>query len=222
LRVSIFFLLTPAAPVHFEVDAEVSILLEEFPLMIKTRLAATRLVLLMGALLAGAGSVAAQSVSTNYDTKADFSKYKTYHWVDIQGATYPNQLTDIMIRNAIDSTLKLHGLVRQDSGSVDLYVGYQLATSEQKQWNAYGTGGGAGWRGGAGWGGGGMATATSSTVTDGTLAVDLYDPAMQQLVWQSTATKQLNPSSNAAKNQENMQKATNKMFKDYPPGAKKN
>jgi len=180
----------------------------------------TRLALVLGALLAGAGAAAAQQVAVNYDTKANFAQYKTYHWVDIEGATYPDQLTDQMIRNAIDSTLKMKGLVRQDSGAVSLYVGYQLATSQQKQWNAYGTGGG-GWRGGAGWGGGGMGTATSSTVTDGTLAVDLYDPAMKQLVWQSTASKQLNPSSNPQKNQANMQKAADKMFKDYPPGAKK-
>lgn len=182
-----------------------------------TRTIAARLALVLGAVLAGAGAAAAQSVSTNYDTSVDFSKYKTYHWVDIEGATYPNQLQDLMIRNAIDSTLKMKGLVRQDSGTVSLYVGYQLATSQQTQWNAYGTGGGGyGWRGGAAMGGG-MATATSSTVTEGTLAVDLYDPAMKQLVWQSTATKQLNPSSNAAKNQSNMQKATDKMFKNYPP-----
>lgn len=189
--------------------------------MTKTRVAATRLALVLGALLAGAGGAAAQSVATNYDTKADFSKYKTYHWVDIQGATYPNQLTDLMIRNAIDSALKMKGLVRQDSGNVDLYVGYQLTTQQQKQLNTFGTGGGA-WGYGGGWGGGGMSTTTVQTLTEGTLAVDLYDPAQKQLVWQSTATKTLNPSSNAAKNQENMQKAAFKMFKDYPPGAKKN
>jgi hypothetical protein len=187
--------------------------------MNKTRRTALGLAVVLGAAFAIPATVTAQQVATNYDTKADFSKYKTYHWVDIQGATYPDQLTDLMIRNAIDSTLKLHGLVRQDSGTVSLFVGYQLATSQQKEWNAYGTGGGAGWRGGAGMGG--MGTATSSTVTDGTLAVDLYDPAIKQLVWQSTASKQLNPSSNAQKNQENMQKAAEKMFKDYPPGAKK-
>jgi hypothetical protein len=183
------------------------------------RRTALRLAMVLGAVLASAGAAAAQQVAVNYDTKVDFAKYKTYHWVDIQGATYPDQLTDLMIRNAIDSTLKMKGLVRQDSGTVSLFVGYQLATSQQKEWNAYGMGGGAGWRGGAGMGG--MGTATSSTVTDGTLAVDLYDPTMKQLVWQSTASKQLNPSSNPQKNQENMQKASDKMFKDYPPGAKK-
>ena len=189
--------------------------------MRKTRFIAAALALVVGAGLATPATTAAQQVANNYDTKVDFSKYKTYHWVDIQGATYPNQLTDLMIRNSIDSTLKVHGLVRQDSGAVSLYVGYQLTTSQQKQLNTYGTGGGA-WGYGGGWGGmGGMSTTTTQTITEGTLAVDLYDPAMKQLVWQSTATKTLNPSSDAAKNQANLQKATDKMFKDYPPGAKK-
>jgi hypothetical protein len=189
--------------------------------MNKTRRTALGLAMMLGAALAIPAIAAAQQVATNYDTKADFSKYKTYHWVDIQGATYPNQLNDLMIRNAIDSTLKMHGLVRQDSGSVTLFVGYQLTTQQQKQLNTYGTGGGA-WGYGGGWGGmGGMSTTTTQTLTEGTLAVDLYDPAMKQLVWQSTASKTLNPSSNAQKNQENMQKAADKMFKNYPPGAKK-
>ena len=112
------------------------------------------------------------------------------------------------------------GLVRQDSAgdNVSLFVGYQLTTQQSKQLNTFGTGGGA-WGYGGGWGGmgGGMSTTTVQKLTQGTLAVDLYDPAMKQLVWQSTATKTLNPSSNAQKNQENMQKAANKMFKNYPP-----
>jgi len=184
-----------------------------------TRIAAT-LALVLGATVLSAGAAFGQKVATNFDTKVNFSQYKTYHWVDIQGATYPNQLTDLMIRNAIDSTLKMKGLVRQDSGTVDLYVGYQLTTTQQTQLNTFGTGGGA-WGYGGGWGGGGMSTTTTQTLTEGTLAVDLYDPTMKQLVWQSTATKTLNPSSNAEKNQANIQKATNKMFQAYPPGAAK-
>jgi len=190
--------------------------------MTRTRLLATRLVLVLGALTIGANYAAAQKVAVNYDTKVDFTKYKTYKWVDITGATYPNQLQDLMIRNAIDSSLKMKGMVRQDSGSVSIYVGYQLTTTQQTQLNTYGSGGGA-WGYGGGWGGGmgGMSTTTTQTLTEGTLAVDLYDPAMKQLVWQGTATKTLNPSADAAKNQANVQKATNKIFQNYPPAPAK-
>jgi len=188
--------------------------------MTRTRTFATRLVLVAGAMVFAANYAAAQKVATNFDTSVDFTKYKTYKWVDITGATYPNQLTDLMIRNAIDSTLRMHGLTKVDNDPASLYVGYELTTQQQKQLNTYGTGG-AGWGYGGGWGGGGMSTTTVENLTEGTLAVDLYDPAMKQLVYQTTATKTLNPSSNAEKNQQNMQKAANKMFQNYPPSAKK-
>ncbi|HEX5004572.1 MAG TPA: DUF4136 domain-containing protein [Gemmatimonadales bacterium] len=190
--------------------------------MTRTRLLATRLALALGATLLGANYLAAQKVATNYDNAVDFSKFKTYKWVDIQGATYPNQLQDMQIRNAIDSTLKMKGFTKVDSDSANVYVGYQLSISQQKEWNAYNTGGGAwGWGGMGGMGGMGTMTATSSTIQDGTLAIDIYDPSIKQLVWQSTATKQLNPGSNQAKNLANLQKAVNKMFQKYPPQPKK-
>ncbi len=191
--------------------------------MIKTRFVAASLALLIGATLVGANDAAAQKVATNYDTSVDFTKYKTYKWVTIQGATYPNQLMDMQIKQAIDSTLKGFGMVMKDSGDVDVYVAYQISVQQSTQYNTFGTGGGGMYGGGWGWGGmgGGMSTTTPQTINTGTLVVDLYDPALKQLVWQSTATKQMNPSSDAAKNQENLQKAVNKMFKNYPPEAKK-
>lgn len=48
-------------------------------------------------------------------------------------------------------------------------------------------------------GGGGMGTAMSSTITNGMLAVDFYDPTSQQLIWRGTAAETLNPSGNPQK-----------------------
>lgn len=188
--------------------------------MIKTRLVAASLALVFAAGFVGANDAAAQKVATNYDTKVTFTNYKTYKWVDITGATYPNQLTDMQIRQAIDSTLATKGMVKQDSGEVSVYVAYQISVQQSTQYNTYGTGGVGMGAGAWGWGGG-MSTTTPQTINTGTLVVDLYDPAMKQLVWQATASKQMNPSSDAAKNQANLQKAVNKMFKNYPPGAAK-
>ena len=186
--------------------------------MIKIRLVAASLALVLGATLVGANDAAAQKVATNYDTKVDFTQYKTYKWVTIEGATYPNQLQDMQIKQAVDSALKGFGMVMKDSGDVNVYVAYQVAVNQSTQYNTFGTGGGYG--GGWGWGGG-MSTTTPQTINTGTLVIDLYDPALKQLVWQATATKQLNPSSDASKNQANLQKAVNKMFQDYPPGVAK-
>ena len=106
----------------------------------------------------------------------------------------------------MDSQLASKGLTKTGG------VGYQIAVDKEKQWNAYGMGGGVRW--------GGMATASSSTINVGTLVLDLYDPAIKQLVWTGTATKTLDPSSNQEKNQKNLDKAMEKVLKNYPPKQK--
>jgi hypothetical protein len=64
---------------------------------------------------------------------------------------------------------------------------------------------------------GGMATAQQSTISIGTLVLDMYDPATKQLVWTGNATKTLDPSSNQEKNQKNLNKAMQKLLKNFPP-----
>lgn len=154
----------------------------------------------------------AQDVSTNAMPGTDFSKYHTYKWVTIEGATYPNQIVDAQIKQAVDAQLAAKGLTKTDGETADLFVGYQVAVSQQKQWNAYGMGGGIRW-------GGGMATATSSTINTGTLALDMYDPATKQLVWRGTATKTLDPNASQEKKTKNLNKAMAKLLKNFPPKA---
>jgi hypothetical protein len=143
---------------------------------------------------------------------SDFTKYHTYKWVSIQGGAHPNQIVKAQIMQAIDSQLAAKGLTKTDADAADLFVGYQVAVDQEKQWNAYGMGGGIRW--------GGMGTATSSTINKGTLVLDMYDPATRQLVWTGTATKTLNPSSKQEKNQKNLDKAMQKLLKDFPPKQK--
>jgi hypothetical protein len=154
----------------------------------------------------------AQDVRYNYVPGTDFSKYKTYKWVDVPGAEKPDQILDGQIKAAIDSQLTTKGLTKTDGETADLYVTYQLAIQQQRQWNAYGMGG-VGWR----VGGMGSATATSTTINIGTLVLDLYDVAAKQQVWTGNATKQLNPSKDPQKNMQNLQKAMAKLLKNYPP-----
>lgn len=153
--------------------------------------------------------LAAQDVRSNSMPGTDFSKYHTYKWVAIEGASHPNQITDAEIKQAVDSQLAAKGLTKTDSDKADLYLGYQIAVDQEKQWNGYGMGGGVRW--------GGMATATSSTISVGTLVLDMYDPATKQLVWTGNATKSLDPSSNQQKNEKNLNKAMAKLLKNYPP-----
>ena len=172
-----------------------------------------QLALSVGVLILLCGAMRAQSVTYNFAPGINFSKYHTYRWVTIPGAHYPDQIVDQQIKQAIDQQLAAKGLMKSDSGTADLDVGYQASVTQQRQWNAYGMGGG--WRMG-----GGMARATSSTLQTGTLGVDFYDPAQKQLIWRGSATKTLNPPKDPVKRQKNLDKAVAKLLKNFPPPAK--
>jgi hypothetical protein len=157
------------------------------------------------------GLTRAQDVRYNFMPGTDFSKYHTYKWVTIEGGSHPNQIVDQEIKQSVDSQLAAKGLTKTDNDKADLYVGYQIAVDKEKQWNAYGMGG-------PRWGG--MGSATSSTISNGTLVLDMYDPTTKQLVWTGNATKTLDPSGNQEKNQKNLDKAMQKLLKNYPPKQK--
>jgi hypothetical protein len=165
-------------------------------------------VLLVGAVMT------AQDIKTNYMPGTDFSKYKTYKWVNIEGVEQPDQILDQQIKQAVDAQLASKGMTKTDDEKADMYVGSQVSITQERQWNAYGTGGGLRW-------GGGMGTATSSTIQIGTLGLDFYESGQKQLVWRGQATKTLNPSKDPKKNQERLNKAVAKLLKDYPPPAGK-
>lgn len=167
-----------------------------------------RILLVLVAVVTACSAAAAQDVRYNFMPGTDFSKYHTYKWVNIEGGAHPNQIMDAEIKQAVDSQLASKGMTKTDGDKADLYVGYQIAVDQEKQWNAYSMGGR--WAGG-------MGSATSSTINVGTLVLDMYDPATKQLVWTGNATKTIDPSSNQEKNQKRLEKAMEKLLKHYPP-----
>ena len=124
----------------------------------------------------------AQQVVYNYMPGTDFSKYHTYRWVDIPSNVHPNQIVAQEIRDAVNNVLAAKGFTLVTGDKADLNVGYQCSVDRERQWSAWGMGGGLRW-------GGGMGTVMSSTITNGMLAVDFYDPTSQQLIWRGTATQ---------------------------------
>jgi hypothetical protein len=179
----------------------------------KTLTTVTKLGMALVLALVACTLIHAQDVSYNAMPGTDFSKYHTYKWVTIEGATQPNQIVDTQIKTSVDSQLATKGLTKTDGDKADLYVGYQVSIDQEKQWNAYSMGGGPRW-------GGGMGTATSSAISIGTLALDMYDPSTKQLVWTGRATKTMDPGANQEKKQKNLDKAVAKLLKNYPPKQK--
>jgi hypothetical protein len=169
--------------------------------------------------------VQAQDVHYNYDHSAQFSSYKTYQWVELPGpgGEVSDQLIDESIRRAVDEQLAQKGLTHVDHGG-DLQVGYHAIVREEKGINLNGFGWGGGpWGGGWGYGGpsSGTVTGQTSTIPVGTLLIDIYDPAKNQLIWRGDATKTIDLKKDPDKNYRNLQKAMAKLFKNYPPQAGK-
>jgi hypothetical protein len=183
-----------------------------------------RFVLPLVLLLASAGSALAQDVRYNFDKSANFAGFKTYKWVVLKGATPLSDLVDKQIKDAIDAELATKGLTKTDGNTADLFVGYQGAVGQEKEYTSYDTGWGygPGWYGGGWYGaGGGMTTGQTSTIYVGQLALDMYASSPRNLVWRGMASKTLDPKAKPDKQQKNLTKAVAKVLKNYPPPMKK-
>jgi hypothetical protein len=176
-------------------------------------------------LFLGASAAVAQDVRYDFDKDKDFSKYKTYKWVPIKGADQPDELTARSIMSAIDAALGTKGMTKTEGDTADLYVGFQTAIGQEKEFTSYNTGWGYGGGWGGGWYGGGMSSTTTygstSTVYVGQLDLSMYDPAQKQLVWRGVASKTLDPKAKPEKKQKNITKAVAKLLKNFPPQPKK-
>jgi hypothetical protein len=166
----------------------------------------------------------AQDVGYNFDKEADFTRYKSYKWVDVSGGVKLDSLLDQQLRDAIDAELPKKGLSKSERDTVDLFVGYQVAIGQRKQITSCnsGWGYGPGW-GRVGWygGGTGISTTSTSTLLVGTLALDMYEVPKKQLVWRGIATKTIDPNIKPEKRSKNITKAVAKLLKNYPPKEKK-
>jgi hypothetical protein len=189
---------------------------EEEPMVSSLRCTRAWFVATLVAGLCAAGTAAAQDVSYNALPGANFTKFKTYKWVAIQGADQPDQITHQQILQAFDAELARKGLTKTEDANADLYIAYQVALNQEKRLDSYTTGGmGWGWYG-YGYGGG-MQTTTTSTINVGTLTLDMYEAAAKQLVWRGTASKSLDTKAKPEKRQKNLAKAAEKLLKKFPP-----
>jgi len=87
--------------------------------------------ILVGLILFACGPVLAQDVTYNAAPGTDFSKFKTYKWVKVEGAEYPDQILDQQIKQSIDSQLAAKGLTKTDGDTADLFVAYQVSISQE-------------------------------------------------------------------------------------------
>ena len=177
--------------------------------------------LAIAAALALASTAAfAQDVKTDYDHAANFAAIKTFQ-AKI-ATSWNNQISEKRVLDEITQTLVEKGWKSVDANP-DALVLLHGATEKQKSLNTFYSGmGGYGGYGYRGWGGGmgmGTATTTTSEYLVGTLVVDIFDAKTKALMYRGTATDEL--SDKPEKNQKKLAKASDKLFKNFPPGSGK-
>jgi len=176
-------------------------------------------------LLLAANSALSQDIRYNFDNTADFSKFRTYKWVTLKPEASIDQLTDEQIKAALNAAFARTGLTKVDGDSAtDLLIGYQTTEHINETFAGFDPG----WSTGPGWyvagwhvpGVGSTTTEEISGIYKGELAVDMYDPVNQHLIWRGVASKSLDPKATADKRQKNLEKAVTKLMTDYPPATK--
>jgi hypothetical protein len=155
---------------------------------------------------------AANDVSTDYDHKADFSRYKTYSWIGVRAGT---SLWADRIQGDVDSQLAAKGWTRVASGGDATVAAFGKLTQQDTMQSFYSGFPGWGW---TGWGGTGTVTTTVVPENIGTLVVDMFDGQSKRLIWRGMATDTL--SSKPEKNDKKLEKAVNEMFDHFPPKSK--
>ena len=156
-------------------------------------------------IFAAAAAALAQQVSVNYNHSQSFAGYHTYAWGSNNANEIQNSILAQAAKSDIENAMQSVGLSKvSEDQNPDLIL---LANGGMKQQTSY-----------SAWGmrgiGGGMGGITPEQNVEGTMVVDLYDAKQKALVWRGIAQDTL--SNNGNKNQQMVEKAVQKMFKQYP------
>jgi hypothetical protein len=148
---------------------------------------------------------ASQDVSVNYNHSQSFASYHTYAWGGNNTNQIQNSILAQVAQQDIDAAVQGKGLQKvQESQNPDLILTASGGMKQQTSYSAWGMRGI----------GGGMGGITPEQNVIGTMIVDLYDAKSQSLIWRGIAQGALN--NNGNKNQQLVQKAVQKMFKQWP------
>jgi hypothetical protein len=169
------------------------------------------------AMVLGAGVASAQSEVATFDKNTDFSKYKTYKWVNIPSSKKLDDLTADQLIGTLNVELAKKDLKKSDSDKPDLYIGYQIIPAKDKHLNHLNLG----MAYGAPAGGTSGSTATSTTVVhSGQLILDMYDANTKQMVWRGMVPDAIDANAKPDKKQKHMDRAVERLLKNYPPEKK--
>ena len=165
------------------------------------------------------GTAFAQDVKVDFDKDANFAAIKTFS-AKI-GTSWNNPISEKRVLAEIEQALVEKGWAKADAAKADAIVVLHGATEKQKTLNTFYSGGygGYGWRG---MGMGGMGTATTTDIR-----VPRGHPGRGHLRREDEAahvprrSPRTSSRTRRTRTPRSWPKASDKLFKDFPPGSKK-
>jgi hypothetical protein len=161
----------------------------------------------------------ADTIKSDYDHHADFSRLHTYSWGQVKTA---DPLYVDRVKQSVQQALESKGWQLVPSGGDTTVFAVGEIRNEQQletMYNSLGPGWGGGWGwGGWGWGGGGgFGTSTTTTVSHpvGSLVIDIFATSDKKILWRGIVQRDV--SNKAEKNTKDLDKDISKLFKDFPP-----
>nr|WP_294934454.1 DUF4136 domain-containing protein [uncultured Flavobacterium sp.] len=162
------------------------------------------------------GACSSVRVDSDFDTKADFSQYKTYAFQ--KSGIDKAEISDLdkkRILRAIDAEMTKKGYTKSESP--DLLVNIFTKERERVDVTEYHAGWGYGWGWGWNpyiWGG----RSYVSSTTEGTLYIDLIDARKKELIWQGKGSGYLEEE--PTKKDERINEFVSKILAQFPPEKK--
>ena len=162
-------------------------------------------------------SCSSVKVVSDYDTKVDFTSYKTFAFYKkgIDKASV-SDLDKKRIMRAVEAELVAKGFSK--SANPDILV--SIFTKSREQVNVSDNNIGIGW----GWGYNpwfyGRTNININQYTEGTLFIDFIDKKTNELIWQGIGSGAMKMS-NIEKKEERINEFVYKIISTYPPGLKK-
>jgi hypothetical protein len=152
-------------------------------------------------------------VSTDYDTKADFAKYKTFAFY--KKGIDKVEISDLdkrRILKAVEKELVAKGLTKSENPDilVNIFTKSRQKVDIHNNHHMY-----FGWHP---WYYGPNYGMQITKHTEGTLFVDLIDASKKELAWQGIGSGALSYRGNVAKKEERIKEFVGEIMAQYPPG----
>ncbi len=151
-------------------------------------------------------------VTTDYDTSADFTKYKTFAFY--KKGIDKVEISDLdkkRILKAVESELLAKGFTKSENPDVLV----NIFTKSRQKVDVYNNNMYYGWHP---WYYGPNFGTHISQYTEGTLFIDLIDANKKELAWQGIGSGALNTTGNISKKEERINEFVAEIMAKYPPG----